>query len=210
MYQDPRLLLKNFLCLVKMSRLWIRTFGSYCKQSFTKAWNSLDQPSYLQSSGGSLLRMFIITLISVSSPFGTIPSAISIAVMPIDHMSAFWQYPPLSWSKTYGAIQQGEPINSVSFCSGFTESETPKSPRHIWPAPLRRIFWDLMSLWILPFEWKYCTPSQSYFKIVAIKISSLIPFWSKLFLRHVRTLSTDPASRYGITSQSSLPCIKET
>lgn len=54
--------------------------------------------------------IFITTCIGSSSLFGAVPSAISIAVIPSDQISALISYPSYC-SMTSGAIQQGDPTN---------------------------------------------------------------------------------------------------
>jgi hypothetical protein len=58
------------------------------------------------------------TRIAGSSLFGASPYAISIAVMPSDHISALISYPSFT-SITSGAIQQGEPTNVYLFYPGL-------------------------------------------------------------------------------------------
>eukprot|EP00345_Euplotes_harpa_P002516 CAMPEP_0168324202 /NCGR_PEP_ID=MMETSP0213-20121227/3946_1 /TAXON_ID=151035 /ORGANISM="Euplotes harpa, Strain FSP1.4" /LENGTH=117 /DNA_ID=CAMNT_0008326439 /DNA_START=556 /DNA_END=909 /DNA_ORIENTATION=- len=64
--------------------------------------------------------------------YGASPSASSIAVIPIDQMSAEKSY-PLCCSITSGAIQQGDPTKVFLFSPFFILAETPKSPRYMAP-----------------------------------------------------------------------------
>ena len=145
--------------LFESSRARGRCDGSFCKQRLTNCLNSSENASP-SSRGGGFFGMKNNTRIGCMSAYGGAPVAISIAVIPKLHTSAFASYPSGLCCITSGAIQKGVPVNVLRLCPPTVCvicPATPKSASRTLPSALSNTFAAFTSRWILPSPCRYAS-----------------------------------------------------